>query len=270
MPRKATALPVSGDKVVRLRYERGLTTEELAARSELHVNTIYKAEASGHLVPNTLAKLAEALGVEIEAILDSHRRHTVKLRFHLAGSEQKQQLLELIEREFPDVEVFDVETGSILLTLKISGADLARLVQRVEQDDLARFDPEVGLVASTTAGEVQAREIGFVKTFCYDLKVLLIRVRSGRETPELDMFLSSFLTAGQLLDGAFADDVLASLNREVCGLARRCRAIIDAYRSSHSPSEPSTHVFHTDLTLCINEAERLRREVVSYRMRKNT
>lgn len=60
------ALTVFGDTVRRLRRERGWSQEELALRSNLHINFIGRLER-GHIVsPELISILKLAMGLEVE------------------------------------------------------------------------------------------------------------------------------------------------------------------------------------------------------------
>ena len=61
--------------VRRLRERRALSQRELAARAKLSVTTINRIESGLHRpMPRTVRKLAEALGVTPEELLDEQQR----------------------------------------------------------------------------------------------------------------------------------------------------------------------------------------------------
>lgn len=56
----------------------GLSMEALAAKAGVSTPTVYRAEASRHRTkPSTLAKLAEALGVDAESLIREDHGNTV-------------------------------------------------------------------------------------------------------------------------------------------------------------------------------------------------
>lgn len=71
MARQQLSLPFSGSRLREARERKGLLMQELAARAGVHGSNMGRYE-SGERVPTapTLSKLAEALGVEVDALLD--------------------------------------------------------------------------------------------------------------------------------------------------------------------------------------------------------
>jgi transcriptional regulator with XRE-family HTH domain len=55
---------VDVDKLKKLRREKVLTIEQLAARAHVSKNTISKAERGGSIYPSSIHKIATALGVD--------------------------------------------------------------------------------------------------------------------------------------------------------------------------------------------------------------
>lgn len=64
-------VPVNGGEVLRLRRSLVLTQERLAAAADCDVKTVRKAEKSQHVDHSVLNRLAEALGVSSENLVDS-------------------------------------------------------------------------------------------------------------------------------------------------------------------------------------------------------
>lgn len=71
MARHQLSLPFSGQRLREIRERRGLLIRELAEQAGVHFSNVGRFE-SGDRVPTApnLAKLAAALGVEIDALLD--------------------------------------------------------------------------------------------------------------------------------------------------------------------------------------------------------
>lgn len=82
-----------GQRVTDARLARGLTQEQLAARAELDVKTVRKAEQGKRLDVGTLGRIAAALDVELHRVLrgqpaEQEARREVVLRWQRAFDEQ--------------------------------------------------------------------------------------------------------------------------------------------------------------------------------------
>jgi transcriptional regulator with XRE-family HTH domain len=64
--------PVNGQKIVRLRHEKGWTQDDLAERSGISKRAIEEIEKGGRALPRNVATLAQTLGVETKDLLIEH------------------------------------------------------------------------------------------------------------------------------------------------------------------------------------------------------
>jgi transcriptional regulator with XRE-family HTH domain len=63
-----TRREATGDRIERLRLERGWTQAELSERASIAQMTVYRAETGHEMYAWTLAAIAEALGVTMDAL----------------------------------------------------------------------------------------------------------------------------------------------------------------------------------------------------------
>ena len=67
--RRDRGVAVDGEKVMRLRKEKGWTQEELAPAADCSPKTVQNAERGERLLPSTVRALATALGVQLKDLL---------------------------------------------------------------------------------------------------------------------------------------------------------------------------------------------------------
>jgi transcriptional regulator with XRE-family HTH domain len=68
------SIPIFGQRVTRIREERGLTQQELAKKAGTSYQTIWRIEAGKHFEPGIYIarRIARALGVSLDFLVDLH------------------------------------------------------------------------------------------------------------------------------------------------------------------------------------------------------
>jgi diguanylate cyclase (GGDEF)-like protein len=129
-------------RVRQLREQRGLTQQELADRVGCHKKNIENIEAGKRVLPQTLAEVAEALGVapeEITACVTAVLELVVDRPFDSFTAGDEAHLLDTVRQRLGiagKIKVQGKRPGSVLLTLELAAADGERLLEAVRAGSL--------------------------------------------------------------------------------------------------------------------------------------
>lgn len=146
MPDKGRTVKIDGDEVKRLRIARGWRVEDLAVKAKCSIKTVGNVEHGASIYLFTLSKFAEALGVECISLMagkketatdpvNKHRRFEVQVKLSIPYNDfdESEQLIQFVKalrdllKGDDDMNVTNVEDGSVVITLEMSEENVARL-----------------------------------------------------------------------------------------------------------------------------------------------
>ena len=128
-----------GEKIQRLRKARLWSTEELAAEAKCDAKTIQNAEASKHLYHRTLRRIADALQIEPNDIMNPTQREydvleltlITKLSIHVTNRNEVKKFIKSITdaaKPFYALHPFRIEPGSTVMSFQINRFDAVKIV----------------------------------------------------------------------------------------------------------------------------------------------
>jgi transcriptional regulator with XRE-family HTH domain len=169
IPRSRT-LPVRGETLKNLRVKKGWPVRELAKKAGCSKETIENAERGRPVYLATLAKIARALDVAVDALLaDSSDLPTpattnpspvrriafdITLRFEMADFDESNQfgslMMQLVRRAATQslIDINSITDGSVIIRGEMDEEDYARLLAAFREGRLADLGPKQALYIS--------------------------------------------------------------------------------------------------------------------------
>ena len=149
-----------GQKINRLREERGWQAQDLADKAQCSLRTVTNLEAGKRCFKCTLAAVASALGVEYRELLAGAEppppppprevRITVQITISRPSGEFDEtdellawvknlsdKLQDLRHSPLEDMEVQKVEKGSVVITLELNAEELGRLMRYLARESMS-------------------------------------------------------------------------------------------------------------------------------------
>jgi transcriptional regulator with XRE-family HTH domain len=134
----------AGDKIRKLRMDRGLSVERLAQAAALAEKSIVNAEKGRNVLLSTINQLAKAFKVDVKELLQSNaepvqeQEQTIRIEIVLKGSLleflKQPGIRSIVESLFKllvandAIKIDGLRSGSIIITLEMSQANALRLV----------------------------------------------------------------------------------------------------------------------------------------------
>lgn len=168
-----TPIMALGDRVKKLRKERAMTQEDLAASSGLGLATIQRAERGERLSAETIASLAAAFDLYATDLTISDPRPDEQPYLPLDSIRTGRQLVSLIGRseslDFGFVELTDLEQAELVEQLqalcvplgaqRIPTGAVAQVKLELETNQLLKTMAERGLVVTGASFTITAYEV---------------------------------------------------------------------------------------------------------------